>query len=462
MHAFSVPAGIAEAAPAEDLPTVLRATEADAAYIVDAFAHALAPYYGGDHIAHADRLIRTHLGGGSDPRGLLSTRQLLLILWAGGVRRGVLNLVFKQQGTCKISPLILHPAGHRAMGLGATLLQAAVGEAVNAGARQMYCTVTERNTDALQFFLQFGFVVCGRSDGQYKDGETEVLLRRPLPGAAGSPESVISVTEVVTTAEWHEVRCLLLSRLRHLVDGVHAGWLDSLRRGSEVVPGAGPRPASGAVAWVYCARDRAGRCRGAAIINSKKGRSLKVMPIVAVDLDAFRALAIDLSALLADKGRKAYLHHSPGPGETAVLQESGWHLEAEIPGAYIDDVVTQQWGRTLTGKGAARSLRIQDRYLSLIESGRKTLEIRVGYEHIKRITRGDLIRFQSGPRSLTRRVVDVRRYENFEAMIRHEDIGRALPGLAPTRALARLKEIYPPDKEELGIVVIEVADWVEC
>ena len=80
-------------------PIVMPAKPDDADYVVEAFKQVLSPYYGGDHAAHAKRLLRTHLAGGSDPRGLLSDRQLLLILWHNGMRRGVLNLVFKRQAT---------------------------------------------------------------------------------------------------------------------------------------------------------------------------------------------------------------------------------------------------------------------------------------------------------------------------------------------------------------------------
>jgi hypothetical protein len=76
--------------------TVRPAIADDMPYLLDAFEYALSPYYGGDHVAHAHRVIQTHLAGGTDPRGLLSARQLVLILWEGSRRRGVLNLVFKR------------------------------------------------------------------------------------------------------------------------------------------------------------------------------------------------------------------------------------------------------------------------------------------------------------------------------------------------------------------------------
>ena len=132
---------------------VRPATTDDIPYVVIAFERALGPYYGGDHTAHARRVIQTHLAGGTDPRGLLSTRQLLFVLWEAGHRRGLLNLVFKRQATCKISPLILFPENHRHRGLGTALLETAEQEAGNVGARELYCTVAQSNRATLQFFL---------------------------------------------------------------------------------------------------------------------------------------------------------------------------------------------------------------------------------------------------------------------------------------------------------------------
>jgi hypothetical protein len=62
---------------------VKPATDADGAYLLEAFEQALSPYYDGDHHLHAKRVLQTHLAGGKDDRGLLSTRQLLLVLWEG-------------------------------------------------------------------------------------------------------------------------------------------------------------------------------------------------------------------------------------------------------------------------------------------------------------------------------------------------------------------------------------------
>jgi ASC-1-like (ASCH) protein len=181
------------------------------------------------------------------------------------------------------------------------------------------------------------------------------------------------------------------------------------------------------------------------------------MPVAASDIAAFRALIVDLPTLLYGCGRKVYLHHAPTAAEVAALQESPWKLEGLLPGAYRQEVVTQQWGCPLDKNALIRNLRIQNRYLAMIKSGQKKLEIRVAYDHIKKIRRGDLIRLVSNSDQAERRVREVRRYASLDQMLKCENIQHALPGLKPDEALQRLREIYPPQKEKLGIVVLDLS-----
>jgi ASC-1-like (ASCH) protein/GNAT superfamily N-acetyltransferase len=436
---------------------VVPATSEDGSYLIEAFKQALSPYYDGDHLVHAKRVLQTHLSGGRDNRGLLSTRQLLLVLWEGSRRLGILNLVFKRQSTCKISPLILFPPDQNRRGLGTILIRAAEEEARKAGARNLYCTVTKNNQSALTFFLELGFVVCGNAYEQYKTGETETLLRKPLdaPPLVLDAEDIISVVQVQDDIAWSEVRKLLSSSLPEMVDGVNESWLESMHQNA-LYCDASPKD-DGRRAWIYAAQDRSGRYRAGAIITYKKGGALKVMPVAASDIAAFRALIVDLPTLLYGCGRKAYLHHAPTAAEVAALQESPWELEALLPGAYRQEVITQQWGCSLNKNGLIRSLRIHDRYLAMIKSGQKKLEIRVAYEHIKKIRRGDLIKLVSNSDQAVRRVREVRRYASLEQMLKCENIDHALPGLKRDEALQRLREIYPPQKERLGIVVLDLS-----
>jgi putative hydrolase of the HAD superfamily len=108
-----------------------------------------------------------------------------------------------------------------------------------------------------------------------------------------------------------------------------------------------------------------------------------------------------------------------------------------------------------------KTLWIRDQYLSQILAGQKTVEVRVGYENIRRLQPGDLLKLND------RHVVVVRRiasYTGFEDLVAAEDPTEIAPDLPSTRGsseaasalLAALREIYPPHKEALGAVALEV------
>lgn len=103
-----------------------------------------------------------------------------------------------------------------------------------------------------------------------------------------------------------------------------------------------------------------------------------------------------------------------------------------------------------------KRLRIHKRFFDLIKSGEKTLEIRVGYNNIKRIRPGDTVELISPTQNLECHVEDVRTYPDFTEFVAHEDMGRALPGMNAEEAEAQLRKIYPPEKERLGVYVLEL------
>ena len=90
-------------------------------------------------------------------------------------------------------------------------------------------------------------------------------------------------------------------------------------------------------------------------------------------------------------------------------------------------------------------------------SGKKDLEVRVGYRGIKRIKPDDSIRFFNTEQSITVRAVKVRRYSSFRQMLDHEDHHRIAPEVEEEVLLKRLQALYPPDRERLGVYVIEFA-----
>lgn len=92
----------------------------------------------------------------------------------------------------------------------------------------------------------------------------------------------------------------------------------------------------------------------------------------------------------------------------------------------------------------------------MIRDGKKSLEVRVGYSNLLSISAGNRILFISGPHRQVAVAEDVRKYTTFDEMIANEDFRRIIPGLTKREVLRTLKEIYAPEKEALGVVVIEI------
>ena len=105
-----------------------------------------------------------------------------------------------------------------------------------------------------------------------------------------------------------------------------------------------------------------------------------------------------------------------------------------------------------------RELNIRRPYLELIADGTKTVEVRVGYPRMRSIHAGQELTFVSGDRRLPTKVVRVTEYGSFEEMLSHENplaIGGDL-GESSADLLAAIRDIYPPEKERLGVLAIEV------
>ena len=103
-------------------------------------------------------------------------------------------------------------------------------------------------------------------------------------------------------------------------------------------------------------------------------------------------------------------------------------------------------------------MRIKRQNFDAIVAGRKTLEIRVGYDSIKRLSSGDSLKLESGSASQVLRIEAIRVYDSFSEMLGNEPLARIMPGVGDKLvALRILRSIYPSDKERLGVYVIEVA-----
>lgn len=99
--------------------------------------------------------------------------------------------------------------------------------------------------------------------------------------------------------------------------------------------------------------------------------------------------------------------------------------------------------------------RVKKEYFRQLKSGEKSLEIRVGYSQIKKVLQGDTVTFENyGPNEFDVKRVAV--YDSFKRMLEVEGVDRVLPGMTFNGALHTLQEIYPKDKESLGVYVFEL------
>ena len=442
--------------PSEQGDVVIReAISSDFDFVVNLMDNALTPYYGGDHRAHAVRIFQAHVSGGRDQIGHFSFEQKMFVVTVNNKAAGVIHVVGKRQGTYKISPLVVSPEYRGNRGLGTLLLNHAEAYAREHGARQMYCTVAEQNASALQFFIRHRYILAGRSDSHYKPGITEVMLYKIFTSHDFEEKFDRPHISVLPCDERHErqVRELLLNNLRAYFRGIDETWVDALFLGYNRRD---TRDINLKYKLVFVAVDRSNQVLGVAGATPKKGEPIKIMPFIAVSLPAFVALLTDVPYALKSYGRKLYTHIIPNVEETVALQQRGWKLDSAMPGAYHDDQVTQQWSLDIGGEHFMRLMRVKYGFLELIRSGKKTLEVRVAYDSIRTIQPGERIRLESRADAQVIRVKQVRRYQSFEQMLSAEDPSRIVPGKAGPEVLALLKEIYPPEKEKLGVVVLDV------
>ena len=434
--------------------TIRSAAADDFEWVADLMVRALSPFYDGDHRAHAQRIFDTHMKGGIDHVGHFSAGQYMFIAEQNGQPVGLIHVVEKKQETVKISPLIVSTHYRGKLGIGSMLLKHAEDFARNLGARQLYCTVASPNQKALQFFLRKGFRITGTAKDHYKQGVDEHMLYKQLVDEAGFDSPNVSVIPFDEEKHAEGARKLILSQMSDVFRGVDDDWVDALFAGYK-------RKELGDVNAKYkiiFTAECGGQVVGIAGATPKKGQPIKLMPLVASSEAAFEALVIDLQGLLADYGHKLYVHLVPEPWQVACLQRHGWTLEGVFPGGYAPNSVVQQWGLNFNKEGATvRKMRIKRPYFDAIMSGRKTLEVRVGYDNIKRLKAGELLQLETGHTSGVVRIKSIRVYDNFADMLATEPWREIVPQVNDqTAALRLLREIYPSHKERLGVHVIEV------
>lgn len=433
---------------------IRKAKTGDVDFVSRLMTETLEPFYNGDHQAHARRIFTTHINNNVDSVGQFSLLQYIFIAEVNHHPGGMIHLVVKKQGTVKISPLIVAPEYRGKFGVGSKLLCYAEDFARKHHARQLYCTVAARNQDTLKFLLRKGFHLAGKAQDHYKPGIDECMLYKPLSQGLTPDLSDISIVPFDENKHAAAARQLILSQVGSDFNGVDDTWMDALfasyqRRES--------RDVNAKYKLIFIAeQDR--KVVGVVVATPKKGQPIKIMPLVAKSEAVFEALVVNLPQLLAGYGHKLYIHLVPEPWQIACLQRHSWTVEGMFPGGYAPNSVVQQWGISLNKKGVPmRKMRIKKPYFDEIMSGRKTLEVRIGYNSIKRLKEGQLLQLENGHVCGVVRIKSIRIYSKFADMLATEPWQQIVPqAKSQEEALRLLHKIYPPHKEHLGVHVIKV------
>lgn len=177
-------------------------------------------------------------------------------------------------------------------------------------------------------------------------------------------------------------------------------------------------------------------------------------------------------SLLRERGREALpadvepwmLDTTTWPGDVDHYVDSLVWLVGELltdPKHFFRSFTVKELGRLMTARPTtlpvrAHEMGIYKRYFDLIATGRKTTEIRVDDSSRKKIKVGSLIRFRCQGDEVLTRVTRVNRYTGFEEMFDHEPVASVNPLATREEQLANIRQIYPPEREALGVVAIGI------
>ena len=131
------------------------------------------------------------------------------------------------------------------------------------------------------------------------------------------------------------------------------------------------------------------------------------------------------------------------------------------PKHFFRSFTVKELGRLMTQRPAepvvrAHEMGIYKRYFDLIATGRKTTEIRVNDSSRRKIKEGSLIRFRCQGDQVLTRVTRVTRYDTFDEMFDHEEVTSVNPLATRDEQLANIRQIYPPEREALGVVALGI------
>lgn len=102
---------------------------------------------------------------------------------------------------------------------------------------------------------------------------------------------------------------------------------------------------------------------------------------------------------------------------------------------------------------AEKTLWIREPDLQQLLAGEKTVEIRVAYANIAKLRTGDhLLLNDQHPFEI--QWISI--YDSFDTLLANVEPGKIAPGVSRPELIQTLREIYPPDKEILGVVALHL------
>ncbi|MFB7777068.1 ASCH domain-containing protein [Streptomyces bauhiniae] len=103
-------------------------------------------------------------------------------------------------------------------------------------------------------------------------------------------------------------------------------------------------------------------------------------------------------------------------------------------------------------------LNLYRQYFDLVAAGTKTIEVRVKYPHLADLAAGEVIRFwvKDTDETCDVRILRVTEYRDFETMLDTEGPDKVNPTVDREQQLANIRGIYPPEKEALGVLAVEI------
>ncbi|MFG3195983.1 ASCH domain-containing protein [Streptomyces sp. NPDC048208] len=103
-------------------------------------------------------------------------------------------------------------------------------------------------------------------------------------------------------------------------------------------------------------------------------------------------------------------------------------------------------------------LNLYRQYFDLVAAGTKTIEVRVKYPHLTGLAAGEVIRFRvkGTDETCDVRILRVTEYADFESMLDTEGPHQVNPTADREQQLTDIRGIYPPEKEALGVLAVEI------